>query len=149
MWYHISRNGSGESMGQIEYIGDYLRQTVSFFDTSDEVFYQGLVLGLPAILNNRYMVRSNRESGDGRFDIRLFPKNDQLPGILIELKVTKEKNVNLHALALLALSQIERKHYETEMLSQGITCIFKYGVAFCGKNVEVHMQQKYLSSFAR
>ena len=124
-----------------ECIGDYLRQTVSFFDTSDEVFYQGLVLGLLAILNNRYMVRSNRESGDGRFDIQLFPKNDQLPGILIELKVSKEKNADLHALALDALSQIERKHYETEMLSQGVTCIFKYGVAFCGKNVEVHMQR--------
>jgi hypothetical protein len=124
-----------------EYIGDYLRQTVSYFDTSDEIFYQGLVLGLVAILNNRYLVRSNRESGEGRYDIQLLPKSNQLPGILVELKAAKEKSADLRALADEALSQIEQKHYETEMLSQGITNIIKYGVAFCRKNVEVHMKR--------
>lgn len=124
-----------------EYIGDYLRQTVSYFDTSDEIFYQGLVLGLVAILNNRYLVRSNRESGEGRYDIQLLPKSNQLPGILVELKAAKEKSADLRALADEALSQIEQKHHETEMLSQGITNIIKYGVAFCRKNVEVHMKR--------
>ena len=123
------------------YIEDYLKQTVSFFDTSDEIFYQGLILGLIAILNNRYHVRSNRESGDGRFDIQMLPKNNQLPGILIELKISKDNMADLHALAGEALSQIECKHYETEMISQGISEIYKYGVAFCKKNVEVYMQK--------
>lgn len=123
-------------------IGTYLRQTVSFFDTSDEVFYQGLVLGLMAILNNRYYVRSNRESGDGRFDIQLSPKNKQLPGILIELKASKGKTADLHAMADDALTQIERNHYETELTSQGISEIVRFGVAFCGKKVEVHMRKR-------
>ena len=95
-----------------------------------------------AILNNRYSVRSNRESGDGRFDIQLFPKKNQLPGILIELKVSKEDSKDMHALADEALTQIESRHYETELLSQGISKIVKYGVAFCKKNVEVHMRKQ-------
>lgn len=121
------------------YIGEYLKQTVSFFDTSEEIFYQGLLLGFIAILNNRYYVRSNRESGDGRFDIGLFPKFSGLPGILIELKVSKEKTADLHALADEALLQIERTGYETEMRSQGVSEVIRYGAAFCKKDVAVHM----------
>ena len=122
-------------------IEEYLRQTVSFFDTTDEIFYQGLVLGFIAILNNRYFVRSNRESGEGRFDIQLIPKNNSLPGILMELKVSKDENADLRKLAEDALLQIEQNRYETEMLSQGIKNIFQYGVAFRKKDVEILLKK--------
>lgn len=122
-------------------IEEYLRQTVSFFDTTDEIFYQGLVLGFIAILNNRYFVRSNRESGEGRFDIQLIPKNNSLPGILMELKVSKDENADLRKLAEDALLQIEQNRYETEMLSQGIKSIFQYGVAFRKKDVEILLKK--------
>ena len=122
-------------------IEEYLRQTVSFFDTTDEIFYQGLVLGFIAIFNNRYFVRSNRESGEGRFDIQLIPKNNSLPGILMELKVSKDENADLRKLAEDALLQIEQNRYETEMLSQGIKNIFQYGVAFRKKDVEILLKK--------
>ena len=124
-----------------KYIEEYLRQTVSFFDTTDEIFYQGLVLGFIAILNNRYYVRSNRESGDGRFDIQLIPKNSSLPGILMELKVSKDENADLRKLAEGALLQIKQNRYETEMISQGIKNIFQYGVAFRKKDVEIILKK--------
>lgn len=130
-----------------EGIRDYLKQTVSFFDTADEIFYQGLVLGLIAILNNRFHVRSNRESGDGRMDIQMIPKYKELPGILIELKVSKDENADLHALADEALSQIDERHYETEITSQGIKDIFKYGVAFYKKDAEIHMKKSHTMPF--
>ena len=122
-------------------IEEYLRQTVSFFDTTDEIFYQGLVLGFIAILNTRYFVRSNRESGEGRFDIQLIPKNNSLPGILMKLKVSKDENADLRKLAKDALLQIEQNRYETEMLSQGIKNIFQYGVAFRKKDVEILLKK--------
>ena len=122
-------------------IEEYLRQTVSFFDTTDEIFYQGLVLGFIAILNNRYFVRSNRESGEGRFDIQLIPKNNSLPGILMELKVSKDENADLRKLAEGALLQIKQNRYETDMISQGIKNIFQYGVAFRKKDVEIILKK--------
>ena len=124
-----------------KYIEEYLRQTVSFFDTTNEIFYQGLVLGFIAILNNRYYVRSNRESGDGRFDIQLIPKNSSLPGILMELKVSKDENADLRKLAEGALLQIKQNRYETDMISQGIKNIFQYGVAFRKKDVEIILKK--------
>lgn len=68
---------------------EFLLQTVSFYDTTNENFYHGLVLGLCAMMDNYYIVSSNRESGEGRYDIQLMPKKTKLPGILIELKAGK------------------------------------------------------------
>ena len=115
-----------------------LEQSVSFYDTAKETFYHGLVLGLCATLDNQYLITSNRESGDGRYDLQLMPKKAILPGILIELKVGKEYPVSdLKELAETAIRQIEEKHYESELRAKGVDTIVKYGVAFCGKNVEV------------
>lgn len=115
-----------------------LLQSASYNDTTDEIFYHGLVLGLCAMLDNRYYVRSNRESGEGRFDIQLMPRNDKLPGILIELKAGKECSESaLERLAQTALEQIDDRHYDTELTAHGITDILKYGVAFCGKKVSI------------
>ena len=119
-----------------------LLESASSFDTVGESFYQGLMLGLCAVMDNRYIVRSNRESGEGRYDIQLMPKVKTDPGILIELKSAgKEERTELKKLAESALFQIVRKRYETEMVSQGIGTVYRYGVAFRGKEVEVIMSE--------
>lgn len=115
-----------------------LLQCVSYNDTTDEIFYHGLILGLCTMFDNRYYVTSHRESGEGRFDIQLAPTNTKLPGILIELKVGKEStDSGLGKLARTALQQIEGRHYDTEMITRSITSIIKSGVAFCGKKVSI------------
>ena len=118
-----------------------LVKSVSSFDTSHEDFYHGLLLGLCAMMDNRYAITSNRESGEGRFDIQLIPKTDNLPGILIEVKWAKNADPqSIAALAQTALRQINEKHYETELRTHGVKQILKYGTAFSGKNVEVCME---------
>ena len=88
------------------------------------------------MLDSRYRVTSNRESGSGRYDIQLFPLKQNLPGILIELKSAKNcTEEQLAAFADGALRQIEEKQYHTELVSQGITKVLKYGIAFSGKQV--------------
>ena len=69
-----------------EKLAEFLMKTISFHDASSEAFYHGLVLGLCAMLDDRYRITSNREAGEGRFDIQMLPLNKKLPGILIELK---------------------------------------------------------------
>lgn len=68
----------------------FLIQTISFHDAANETFYHGLILGLCAMLDNQYHITSNREAGNGRFDIQMLPLNKKLPGILIELKAGKD-----------------------------------------------------------
>ncbi|EKC72172.1 protein containing DUF1703, partial [human gut metagenome] len=83
-------------------------------------------------------VTSNRESGDGRYDIQLKPTQKGLPGILIELKAEKNcSDEKLKKLSETALQQINDKKYETELTTAGVRTIYKYGVAFSGKKVEV------------
>ena len=115
-----------------------LLQSASYHDTAGEFFFQGLMLGLTAIMDNRYYVTSNRESGEGRYDLQLEPKDNNLPGILIELKATKNASANeLKALAQTALEQIESQKYDADMKAHGVHSILKYGVAFSGKHVEI------------
>ena len=118
-------------------IGDYLIQTISYHDTSSEAFYQGLMLGLCAILNNQYAVRSNRESGLGRFDIQLMPLSEELPGLIFELKASREESEDLNTLAKSALKQIAEKRYIDEMRNNGVRKILGIGLAFRGKSVSV------------
>lgn len=101
-----------------------------------ETFYHGMMLGLAAGMSSRYYIRSNRESGEGRFDLVLEPKVHFLPGIIMEFKATKN-DAGLSASADEALKQIEDKHYDTDMKDRGIREIVKYGIAFAGKNVEI------------
>lgn len=114
-----------------------LMQSVSCFDTAGENFYHGFMLGLCALLGGSF-VSSNRESGDGRYDIQLKPVKQNLPGILIELKAEKDcTEKELKQLSEAALLQINEKNYDTELLTAGVETIYKYGVAFCGKRVEI------------
>ena len=116
-----------------------LLESVSCYDTVGENFYHGLLLGLCAALSDQYYVTSNRESGYGRYDIQLMPKNKRFPGILIELKARKNRS-ELEFFASEALRQIKDMNYDAEMKAKGITNICKYGVAFCGKDVEICME---------
>ena len=129
---------SGNSTALQNLLQKLLLESVSNFDTAHENFYHGLVLGLCVILDNRYEITSNRESGTGRYDVALMPKAEGLPGILIELKAAKDVSAEqLRQLAQEALTQIEEKQYDTVMKARNISPIFKYGVAFSGKNVEI------------
>lgn len=115
-----------------------LLQSASYYDTVGELFYHGLMLGLTAIMDDRYLVTSNRESGEGRYDLQLEPRDRTLPGILIELKAGKDcGEAELKALAEYALRQIDERKYDSELRTRGVTSVLKYGVAFCGKKAEV------------
>ena len=128
-------SGDGNRIQKL--IHDLLLQSASSFDTVGENFYHGFMLGLCSMLSGSYTT-SNRESGEGRYDIQLMPKTPSLPGILIELKAEKHcSQEKLSQLAEVALKQINDNKYELEMVTKGIRSIFKYGVAFSGKNVAV------------
>lgn len=131
-------SGNGEKLRDI--ISNFLIQSVSAFDAAGENFYHGFMLGVCALFGNSY-VTSNRESGDGRYDIALSPKVSNLPGIIIELKAEKNCNENeLQELAKTALKQINDKKYDTELKSKGVKTIYKYGVAFSGKHVAIEAE---------
>ena len=128
---------SGDSVRLKTQIQTLLVQSASSFDVAGENFYHGFMLGLCALMGGSF-VTSNRESGDGRYDIQLRPAKKGLPGILIELKAAKECNeAKLKKLSETALRQIDDKNYDAEMTAAGVETIYKYGVAFSGKRVEI------------
>lgn len=121
---------------------NYMITTISFFDGAAEGFYHGMVLGLVACLSSKYYIQSNREAGDGRFDLHLVPKDRQLPGILMEFKAASHADRDqLRNLADEAINQINKNHYYDDLRNQQITNIVKYGIAFSGKNVEVKIEK--------
>ena len=128
---------SGDNRKLKTQIQTLLMESVSSFDTAGENFYHGFMLGLCALLGG-FFVTSNRESGEGRYDIQLKPVKKGLPGIIIELKAEKNgTEESLKRLSETALKQIQDKQYDTELRTAGVEVIYKYGVAFCGKRVEV------------
>ncbi|MDE6607730.1 MAG: ATP-binding protein [Lachnospiraceae bacterium] len=119
-------------------IAEYMDKSISFYDFSAEGFYHGLVLGLAALMDDQYKIRSNRESGDGRYDICLIPRDGKHPGIIMELKSeTGLEEKELEALSETALEQIGDKRYDAEMRSDGVENILKLGIAFSGKKVKI------------
>lgn len=129
---------SGDTAALQKNLGTLLMQSVSSYDTVGENFYHGLVIGLCATLDNRFYITSNRESGEGRYDLCLCPKDGKLPGILIELKAAKDcLEDELKELSEKALAQIDSRKYETELTVKGVRNILKYGVAFSGKRVMI------------
>ena len=127
---------SGDNARLKAQIHTLLTQTVNSFDTAGENFHHGFMLGLCARLGGAF-VTSNRESGDGRYDIQLKPTRKGLPGILIELKAEKNcSDEKLKQLAETALQQINEKRYDAGLTATGVKAIYKYGAAFSGKRVD-------------
>lgn len=116
---------------------DFMVKSISSIDGANEGFYHGMMLGLCAILGNRYKIRSNRESGLGRFDIQLMPLTKGMPGFIFEFKHTKDEHTDLSALADSALQQIETKKYDTKLRDNGANSIISIGIAFRGKSAVV------------
>ena len=98
---------------------DFMVKSISSIDGANEGFYHGMMLGLCAILGNRYKIRSNRESGLGRFDIQLMPLTKGMPGFIFEFKHTKDEHTDLSALADSPL--IQRKITEMVSVLMGIS----------------------------
>lgn len=115
----------------------FMLKSISTMDGASEVFYHGMMLGLCAVLGSQFKVRSNRESGLGRFDIELLPMVKGIPGFIFEFKHTKDINVDLDSLANSALKQIEDMKYDTELNDFGVEDIVKIGIAFRQKSAVV------------
>lgn len=116
---------------------DFMLKSISTMDGASEAFYHGMMLGLCAVLGSQYKVRSNRESGLGRFDVELLPMMQGIPGFIFEFKHTKDINVDLDSLANSALRQIDDMKYDTELKDFGVKNIVKIGIAFRQKSAVV------------
>ncbi len=136
----------GDIKAMNAYINRVALNTFSYFDTGKrpsgeepERFYHGFVLGLMVELQNRYTITSNRESGFGRYDVMLEPKNPKEDdAIIMEFKVKDpEDEADLKDTVAAALKQIEEKQYTAQLISRGIEKerIRSYGFAFQGKRV--------------
>ena len=130
------------SMPTQQAIAEYMDKSISFYDAGAEGFYHGLVLGLIALMDNQYKIKSNRESGDGRYDICLNPREHRYPGIIMELKWRKHLGEeDLAVLAEEALGQIDDNRYDVELKEDGVQDILKLGIAFSGKKVSVRTKE--------
>lgn len=129
-----------------EYMNRVALSTFSYFDTGKgplgdepERFFHGFVLGLLVELQDRYVITSNRESGFGRYDVMLEPKNPGVnDAIILEFKVfNKRKEQSLEDTVWAARQQIEEKNYAAQLTERGIAAehIRSYGFAFQGKQV--------------
>ena len=116
-------------------VEEFLLESASYFDASAEGFYHGLVLGMISFMRDVYVITSNRESGYGRFDIMLKPRTEHrdFPAVVIEVKAAKTEADDLDALAREARRQIDEKNYAASLVTEGITDIMKFGIAFFAK----------------
>ncbi|MDD6233414.1 MAG: PD-(D/E)XK nuclease domain-containing protein, partial [Frisingicoccus sp.] len=136
----------GDLKAMNAYMNRVALNTFSYFDTGKrpsgeepERFYHGFVLGLIVDLQNRYIITSNRESGFGRYDVMLEPRNPQKDdAILLEFKIyDPDSEKTMKDTIQEALAQIERKQYAAQLINRGIPKehIRSYGFAFQGKHV--------------
>lgn len=138
-WYNqFLRELLSGNISQVErYLNDILLKVASVYDMArePEAFYHGLMLGLTASLHNDYDIKSNHESGYGFYDIAILPKDNKKLGIVIELKVAED--TQLEKMAQAALKQIWDKQYTVELSSRGIKNILNVGIAFSGKRLKI------------
>ena len=116
-----------------------LLNSTSYQDTKNEDFYHGLILGMTLYLDSQYYVTSNKESGLGRYDVTIEPKNKNNKAYILEFKVTKNEE-DLEKEAKQAIEQIISKKYDVSLKERGIKDIIILGVAFCGKLVKISYQ---------
>jgi len=128
--------------GDVELFEHMLQKIVtavfSFHDFGDEPekVYHALVAGLLVWISDTHEIKSNRESGYGRYDIMIIPRDPSQIGYIIEFKKTRE-NETIESAAKSALKQIEEKKYETELVEKGIKTVKKLAIVFSGKDVLV------------
>jgi hypothetical protein len=153
MWYQnfltYLLNGNIEKF--TENFGQVLSQTISVYDVAHnpEAFYHGFMLGLAAGIDQKqYELKSNRESGLGRYDIAIIPKDVSKSAIILEIKSVAspkvpKKNLSKMLDSLLireakrALEQINHNQYAVDLVQRGIINIVKIGLAFSGKEFRV------------
>jgi len=119
-----------------KYLQNILLKSTSYYDTSNEDFYHGLILGMTLYLDRDYYVTSNRESGLGRYDVIIEPKNKNNRGYILEFKVSKIEK-DLEKVSKEAIEQIIDKKYDTQLKERGIKDITFLGIAFFGKILKV------------
>jgi hypothetical protein len=127
-----------------EIFQEFLLSSFSYYDISTEEpekIYHAFVLGVLLGLTDRYEVRSNRESGHGRYDVMLIPKNPQELGVVMELKkVGRLESPDLELACTAALQQIRERKYDVELRDQGVKRTLQLGLAFQGKNVLIRSE---------
>lgn len=135
--------------GDIENFGylfkHFVLNNLSYFDVSGkepEKIYHAFVLGMLVSLSENYEVKSNKESGFGRYDVMIIPKNISKYGIIVEFKKINElSKETMEEATKKALSQIENKRYESELVERGINNIIKLAIVFKNKEVEITKKQ--------
>ncbi|ALF18638.1 AAA family ATPase [Fusobacterium animalis] len=119
-----------------KYLQNIILKSASYYDGKNEDFYHGLILGMTLYLDRDYYVTSNRESGLGRYDVIVEPKNKNNRGFILEFKVTKIEK-DLEKVSKEAIEQIIDKKYDTQLKERGIKDITLIGIAFFGKILKV------------
>lgn len=115
----------------------FLVEFASYFDVKGvepEKFYHGFVMGLIVNLSDTHIIQSNKESGYGRYDVMIIPKDINKLGLILEFKVARP-NKTLTETAAEALAQLRERRYATILRQKGIANILQIGVTFCGKEV--------------
>ena len=121
-----------------ETLQDILLKSVSYNDTKkgNEAFYHGFILGMSLYLEREYIVKSNIESGLGRYDVSIEPKNKNKRGYILEFKATDNVD-KLEEISKEALKQIEEAKYSSTLKQTDTKEILHLGIAFCGKQIKV------------
>ena len=121
-----------------ENLQEILLTSVSYNDTKkgNEAFYHGLIMGMGLYLEGEYITKSNIESGLGRYDFSVEPKNKSKRAFIMEFKSTDSEE-KLEEVSKEALEQIEAKKYDISLKQNGIKEITYIGIAFCGKKIKI------------
>ena len=121
-----------------ETLQDILLKSVSYNDTKkgNEAFYHGFILGMSLYLEGEYIVKSNIESGLGRYDVSIEPKNKNKRGYILEFKATDNVD-KLEEISKEALKQVEEAKYSSTLKQEDTKEILHLGIAFCGKQIKV------------
>jgi hypothetical protein len=130
----------GDAEAVEEQLQLFVDNVLSYHDAGTpgpENLYHGFILGLLAVMEPAYLVRSNRESGRGRPDVMIRPAQPGKPGVLLELKVARPGRKTLEQALAEGLAQMQSQGYAAELAAAGATPIHALAVAFDGKEVRV------------